>query len=451
MRAKHLAILSSLILVTLISAGAQTADTSAGAYTPSAENLKNREDFSRERFGIFIHWGIYSMLGHGEWVMQNEDLNYQEYPRLAAGFYPSRFDASEWVELFKKSGAGYITVTTRHHDGFSMFHTAQSDYNIVDATPFRRDVIAELSQACQKEGLSLHLYYSHLDWGRTDYYPRGRTGLGTGRPEGAQGDWRHYMDFVNAQLTELLTNYGPVRAIWFDGVWDRDDRPREEQPGIWNLEEQYKLIHSLQSGCLIGNNHHLLPFEGEDIQIFERDIPGFNEYGLSGQEISPLPLETCQTMNRSWGYRIKDTDYKSVDFLIEYLVRTAAKGANLLLNVGPRPDGSIPEQAAERLLAMGEWLARYGESIYGTQAGPIQDEEWGVSTSRDNFIYVHVLNREAEKVSFSLEGRKLKSASLLNSGETLSFEGRKGAYSLSVPAIKEGEGPDRIIKLTFNK
>ena len=342
MRAKHLAILSSLILVTLISAGAQTADTSAGAYTPSAENLKNREDFSRERFGIFIHWGIYSMLGHGEWVMQNEDLNYQEYPRLAAGFYPSRFDASEWAELFKKSGAGYITVTTRHHDGFSMFHTAQSDYNIVDATPFGRDVIAELSQACQDEGLSLHLYYSHLDWGRTDYYPRGRTGLGTGRPEGAQGDWRHYMDFVNAQLTELLTNYGPVRAIWFDGVWDRDDRPREEQPGIWNLEEQYELIHSLQSGCLIGNNHHLLPFEGEDIQIFERDIPGFNEYGLSGQEISPLPLETCQTMNRSWGYRIKDTDYKSVDFLIEYLVRTAAKGANLLLNVGPRPDGSIP-------------------------------------------------------------------------------------------------------------
>ena len=153
--------------------------------------------------------------------------------------------------------------------------------------------------------MKLHFYYSHLDWGRTDFYPRGRTGNGTGRPD--EGDWNSYLDFMDTQLTELLTGYGPIRAIWFDGIWDKDMYPREDQPELWNLYHQYELIHSLQPGCLIGNNHHILPFEGEDIQIFEKDIPGHNESGFSGQEISPLPLETCETMNNNWGYCITDT------------------------------------------------------------------------------------------------------------------------------------------------
>ncbi len=205
-----------------------SATPAAAAYVPGDEIRKSQQEFEESRFGIFIHWGIYSMVGHGEWVMQNENINYQEYPRLASGFCPSRFDAAEWAELFKASGARYVTFTSRHHDGFSMFKSEASPYNVVDATPFGRDVVGELASALADEGLKLHLYYSHLDWGRTDYYPLGRTGRGTGRPEGREGDWRHYMDFVNAQLTELLTNYGPIGAIWFDGVWDKDDRPRED-------------------------------------------------------------------------------------------------------------------------------------------------------------------------------------------------------------------------------
>ena len=424
-----------------------SATPAAAAYVPGDEIRKSQQEFEESRFGIFIHWGIYSMLGHGEWVMQNENINYQEYPRLAAGFCPSRFDAAEWAELFKASGARYVTFTSRHHDGFSMFKSEASPYNVVDASPFGRDVVGELASALADEGLKLHLYYSHLDWGRTDYYPLGRTGRGTGRPEGDEGSWRHYMDFVNAQLTELLTNYGPIGAIWFDGVWDKDERPREEQPQIWNLEEQYALIHRLQPGCLVGNNHHLLPFEGEDMQIFERDIPGQNEYGLSGQEISRLPLETCQTMNRSWGYRITDSDYKSTEFLIGYLVRTAAKGANLLLNVGPRPDGTIPEEAARRLREIGAWLAVHGESIYGTGAGEYEGD-WGVSTSAGKCTYLHVFDRGDGSISLDDGGRRLVKASLLKDGSPVAFKRSKGGFALSIPERVDC-GPDIVVKLEF--
>ena len=162
-----------------------------------------------------------------------------------------------------------------------MFDTAESDYDIVDATPFKRDILKELAEECQKQGISLHFYYSHLDWTRPDY-PKGRTGRTTGRPEGKE-DWNSYYGFMNRQLKELLTNYGPIRAIWFDGWWDHDE---DATPFDWQLEEQYRMIHDIQPGCLVGNNHHQTPFPGEDIQIFERDLPGENTAGLSGQEIS---------------------------------------------------------------------------------------------------------------------------------------------------------------------
>ena len=435
-------LLITALLAVSLSASAQS------SYTPSPENLAAREAFSHDRFGIFIHWGIYSMLGQGEWVMQNRNLDYREYARLAGGFYPSRFDAREWVRAIKASGAKYITITSRHHDGFSMFRTKASPYNIIDATPFGRDVIGELAEACREEGIRLHFYYSHLDWGRTDYWPRGRTGLGTGRPDGGDGDWRHYLDFVNAQLTELLTQYGPIGAIWFDGVWDMDARPREDQPSIWNLEEQYALIHRLQPGCLVGNNHHLVPFEGEDIQIFERDLPGENEAGYSAEQgISRLPLETCQTMNRSWGYNITDKDYKSADYLIRYLVRTAGKGANLLLNIGPRPDGTLPEEALERLEAIGAWLDIYGETIYGTQAGCTGQQEWGVSTQRGDVLYLHVLE-PATVLTLDLP-RKIKSAESFPDGSALRFDQKKNdSAHIYLPHAPEGT-VDQVVKIVL--
>lgn len=436
---KKTAILSLLLLCGV-------AATAQPGYVPSEQNLKAREEFNDDRFGIFIHWGIYSMLGQGEWVMQVQNLNYQEYAHLADGFYPSKFDATQWVRAFKAAGARYLTITSRHHDGFSMFGTKASSYNVVDATPFGRDVIGEIAQACRQEGLKLHLYYSHLDWGRTDFYPRGRTGNGTGRPD--EGDWNSYLRFMNAQLTELLTGYGPIGAIWFDGVWDMDGFPYEDQPRIWNLYEQYELIHTLQPSCLIGNNHHKTPFEGEDMQIFERDIPGQNEFGLSGQEISRLPLETCQTMNRSWGYRITDTDYKSAEDLIRLLVQTAGKGANLLLNIGPRPDGTIPEQALERLEAIGQWLEQYGESIYGTDAGYLGDLSWGVSTQKDNVLYLHMLEHQ-DCIEIPANS-KPRSVTRLRDGSKVDFKYMKGVLTISCGAADPKEVDD-VIRVEFRK
>ena len=203
------------LLLYCAAATAQTEPDRDWIYEPTPEIMHARSEFQDDKFGIFIHWGVYSMLAQGEWALHSRGLDIDEYEHLPAGFYPSKFNAAEWVAAVKACGAKYICFTSRHHDGFSMFHTAESDYNIVDATPFGRDILKELADECHKQGIRLHLYYSHIDWFRPDY-PLGRTGHDTGRE--LAPDWDGYYDFMNAQLTELLTNYGPIGAIWFDGL-----------------------------------------------------------------------------------------------------------------------------------------------------------------------------------------------------------------------------------------
>lgn len=374
-------------------------------YTPTPENLQARREFADSKFGIFIHWGIYSMFAQGEWYLQNAEIDKAEYAKAADAFYPHRFDAKTWVAAIKDAGAKYICFTSRHHDSFSMWDTAESDYNIVDATPFGRDVIKELADECHKQGIKLHLYYSHLDWAR-DEYPMGRTGKKIIGRDTTKVDWPKYYDFMNRQLTELLTNYGEIGAIWFDGWWDHDE---DSIPFDWQLQEQYAMIHRLQPQCLVGNNHHQVPFSGEDIQIFERDLPGENKAGLSGQDVSRLPLETCQTMNGMWGYKLIDQNYKSTETLIQYLVSAAGKGANLLMNVGPQPNGEIPAAALQRLKEMGEWTRANGETIYGTTAGDIPVQEWGVTTRKGERLFVHIMNLDSTELFLPL-GCKVKKA-----------------------------------------
>lgn len=405
---------------------------SAQGYQPSEEVRRSQKEFSEDRFGIFIHWGIYSMFAQGEWYLQNAGLNCHEYAKAADAFYPHRFDAREWVSAVKAAGAKYICFTTRHHDSFSMWNTECSEYNIVDATPYGRDVLKELAKECRKQNIALHLYYSHADWTR-DEYPRGRTAKGVTGRDSTRIDWPTYYDFMNRQITELLTDYGPIRAIWFDGWWDHDE---DVTPFDWQLDEQYALVHRLQPSCLVANNHHQVPFEGEDIQIFERDLPGENTHGLSGQAISRLPLETCQTMNGMWGYKVVDQNYKSVETLIRYLVSAAGKGANLLLNVGPQPNGELPAAAIERMKAMGEWLAANGETVYGTEAGDIAEQEWGVTTRKGDRLFVHVFENEAESIALNLEC-EVVSAKEFGTGKPVAFDVTSDGVVLGVGRVAD--------------
>lgn len=410
-------------------------------YVPTPENIKARQEFSNSKFGIFLHWGIYSMFGQGEWYLQTGGLDCHEYAKAASGFYPSKFDAEKWISAFKDAGAKYICFTTRHHDGFSMFDTQYSDYDIIDATPFKRDIVKELADECARQDIKLHLYYSHLDWTREDYYPLGKTGHKTGRK--SHGKWDTYYSFMNNQLTELLTNYGPIGAIWFDGMWDQPEN------FDWRLEEQYALIHKLQPACLIGNNHHKAPKPGEDFQMFERDLPGENTAGFSADsKIGNLPLETCQTMNGMWGYKVKDQNYKSSKELIRLLVRTAGKGANLLINIGPQPNGEIPELALDRLKGMGEWLKKYGETIYGTTAGDIMTAEWGTTTRKDDKLYVHIIaDKMPQFITLPLK-QKVKKAILFDSQNKIDMEKIKGGVVLHTANLKPDT--DCILELTLN-
>jgi len=311
-----------------------------------------------------------------------------------------------------------------------MFDSKLTDYDIVDATPYGKDPIKALADACRKHKIKLFFYYSLLDWRHPDYYPLGKTGQRAGREE--KGDWKKYVEYYQGQVRELCTNYGEIGGLWFDGWWDNPDAD-------WDLEGTYKLIHELQPSALVGNNHHVAPFPGEDFQIFEQDLPGKNTAGFNKAEATTaLPLETCLTINRSWGYNAGDDHYKSVEEIVHALVGAAGRGANLLLNVGPKPDGTIPAESVERLQALGQWLEKHGETIYGTRRGPVPPADWGASTAREGrggqapTVYLHVLNPSVKALDLPEE---LKTSLVTPFGATtpLMMEETDGGAKLSIP------------------
>lgn len=408
-------------------------------YQPSEENLRNREWFENARFGLFIHWGVYSVLGDGEWVMNNQQIPIHAYEKLPGFFNPIDFDPMEWVAIAKAAGMKYITITSKHHDGFAMWDSKVSDYNVVKKTPYEKDILRMLADACEKEGIRLFFYHSQLDWHHPDYFPRGNTGRDfTGRPE--SGDWYKYLDYMDAQLKELLTNYGDIGGIWFDGMWDKKDAD-------WRLDKTYKLIHDLQPSALIGSNHHVTPYEGEDFQMFEKDLPGHNTTGFAPeQKIGTLPKETCETINNSWGFHLKDNNHKSEKELIQYLVKSAGYGANFLLNVGPMPNGKIQSEHEALLRKMGEWLRVYGETIYGTKAGPVTPRDWGVTTQKGNKVYVHILNWRDESLIIPGWGKRVRSARMFKDKSSVKFSQNDFGVTIRIPKSKSEEN-DTVIEL----
>lgn len=437
----------ALAALLLAAATSSLAQAPTPAYQPTAANLAAREWFQDAKFGVFLHWGLYSQLGGvgssnvAEWIMNDAKIPAKKYERLAQFFNPAQFDADEWVRGFKAAGARYIVFTSKHHDGFAMFDSKVSDYDVVDSTPFKRDVIKALAAACRKHGVKLFFYHSQLDWHHPDYFPRGHTGLETGRPE--RGDWEKYLTYQDAQIRELLTNYGPIGGIWFDGWWDQG---RGAMRNNWRLDRTYALIHQLQPAALIVNNHHQVPFPGEDYQAFERDLPGENAFGFNGAPISRLPLEMAETMNGSWGFSLTDSNYKTPEALVRTMVGAAGRNANFLLNTGPMPNGAIQPENLKTFAAIGDWLKTYGESIYGTRAGPVAPRAWGVTTAKTGKVYVHILDWKDDRLFVPLT-TPVSAATRLADGRPVAMRAVQGGVELTVAPAAKDEW-DRVIALT---
>ena len=412
-------------------------------YVPSKENLEAREWFEDAKFGLFIHWGVYSVLGDGEWVMNNQNISVDSYEKLPTFFNPVDYDAEQWVKMAKDAGMKYITITSRHHDGFSMFDTEASDYNIVERTHYKKDVLEALAKACKKEDIKLFFYYSLLDWRSDDYFPRGRTGTGIkGRAD--SGDWNKYIEFMKAQLTELLTNYGEIGGIWFDGHWDQKEWDGKKFGKVkvdWHYDEIYQLIHDLQPQCLVGNNHHIAPIKGEDFQMFEKDLPGKNTtgWGTDASEIGQLPKEVCETINGSWGFNLQDKKHKSDKELIQYLINAAGYGSNLLLNVGPMPNGEIQPEHIASLKNMGSWLDQYGKTIYGTRQGPVSPNSDMVSTQKDDVIYLHILDDKKDTYLIPHFKGKIKKITFFESGKKIKHEVNEFGLTFAIPKESRDE------------
>ena len=368
--------------------------TSFAEYKPEPWNLEARQKFAEQRFGIFIHWGLYANYAQGEWYLQQSKLDEKAYSRMMYGFCPAKFDAKEWVRTFKKAGAKYVTITSRHHEGFSLWPTKVDDgYNIAN-TPFKRDILGELAKACEEEGLQLNFYYSLMDWHRKDY-PAGsaaRAVLGD-----QKGDYASYKKFMMDQIAELIDSYHPGN-IWFDGEWDYPKRD-------WEFDDIYDLIHSKKT--LVANNNHQAIRPKEDLQLFERDLPGENGSGFSAGQAVALdrPIEQCDVIqNNVWGYKIGEKSFRTPEDVVAMLVRAAAKNSNLLMNIGPDGSGQLPAKAVEVMENVGKWMEKNGESVYGTTAGGVGLLNSVVSTRKGNVLYLHFLDPKVDKFAFKLNG-----------------------------------------------
>jgi len=348
------------------------------------------------RFGMFIHWGVYAVPagtykgkrihGTGEWIMNTAPIPVDEYKKFADAFNPIGYNADEWVRLAKNAGMKYIVITNKHHDGFCLWDSKVTDWDIMDATPFGRDILAELAAACKKHKIKLCFYHSIMDWHHPDaqapFYPN----YNDTNQSNPNFD-RYVEQYMKPQLAELLANYGPLGVLWFDGEWIKD---WTEPKG----KELYAWLRELQPDLIINNR---VGKGRKGMEGLSRSDEYAGDFGTPEQQVPATGLpgvdwETCMTMNDTWGYKAYDESWKSSEDLIRHLIDIASKGGNFLLNVGPTPEGLIPQASVARLEAMGKWMAVNGESIYGTTASPIGRPSWGRCTAKDNRLYLHVFD-----------------------------------------------------------
>jgi alpha-L-fucosidase len=398
--------------------------------------------FQEAKFGMFIHWGLYSLLARGEWVMHHEKIPVPEYEALVQQFNPVKFNADEWVSVAADAGQRYIVITSRHHDGFSMYDTALSDYKVT-CTPFKRDPLHELAEACaRRSDIKLGFYSSLLDWHHPAYRFRKESGLA----------WNDYLEFLHGQVRELCTQFGEIACLWFDGDWPNhlinDENAYFAAGGSFEYEKLYDMIHTLQPHAVIHNNRHAKPLPGEDVQGFEQDLPGQNTASFNTTQVFGLPLEVCMTINDNWGVHAGDENHKSTGQLIRTLVRAASAGANYLLNVGPTALGEILPVHAERLRSIGKWLAVHGESVYGTQAGlmPPAPDGSTVNTRKGGTHYIHALQYISDCVTLRGMPGEVNTATLLRDGSPIKLTTKGENTILTIPP-HERDNIDTVIQL----
>ena len=346
------------------------------------------------RFGLFIHWGLYAIPAgewngrttHGEWIRTTAEIPIDEYDRFIGQFNPMKFDADKWVQIAKRAGMKYIVITSKHHDGFSLFDSKYSDFDVM-STPFKRDILDELATACRKYDLKMCWYYSIMDWHHPDYLPR--RDWENRSTDGAEYD--RYVTYMKNQLKELIENYGDIGVLWFDGEWE----------GTWDHDygkDLYDYVRTLQPDIIVNNRVDI----GRSGMAGMTSSGGYKgDFGTPEQEIPAIRIpgvdwETCMTMNSHWGYNKNDDNWKSSKDLIQKLVDISSKGGNFLLNVGPTAEGLFPEESVERLQHIGDWVQVNGESIYGTSASPFRSLDWGRCTqkvtSAGSRLFLHVFS-----------------------------------------------------------
>lgn len=415
---------------------------SGAVLLPAASpNDAERTSWYRDaKFGMFIHWGPYSLAGveaswpimvPGKWGISEAD-----YRALPQRFNPVKFDPAALVRLAKAAGQRYMVFTTKHHDGFCMFDSAFTNYKITN-TPYKKDIVAQLAEAARKEGLPLGFYYSPPDMDHPGFRDTSKLSSTNWNGEPTRPEWPLYLDYMDLQLTELLTLYGDVAIIWFDGL--RNQRK-------YNGTRFHDLIHRLQPATLI-NNRIGLPGDYDTPEQFSpKSIPTRKGPKLGGEDLtdhsagSGVPKaadfrlwETCMTINNTWGYNANDREYKSSAHLIRTLIDVASKGGNFLLNVGPTPEGAIQPEFEERLLAIGKWLKVNGDSIYGTTYGPLQGLAYGRTTQKGKTVYLHIFDWPKGKLIVEGLSGQLASVSMLDGARPMRYARHAGRVEIEVP------------------
>lgn len=383
--------------------------------------------FLEDRFGMFIHWGLYSIPARGEWLRNNERTTLEDYQVYFDEFDPVNYDPKEWARLAKEAGMRYAVLTAKHHDGFCLFDSKLTDYKSTN-TKCKRDLVREYLEAFRNEGIKVGLYYSLLDWHHIDY-PHFNDRIHPMRENPAYTDenrnWQNYIEYFHGQVKELLTNYGKIDIMWFD--FSYDDMAGEK----WEAAKLMNMIRSIQPWIIVDNR---IEGAGESYgsiitdnpKIYSGDFASPEQMippkGMTDVHQNPIPWESCITLNDHWGYCAHDNHYKSPKMVVRNLVECVSKNGNMLLNVGPNAKGEIPPKSVEILKQVGRWMKENHQSIYGCKASSMDKPDWGRYTQKGNKLYAHVFEECTNAVALDISPEKIEKVRLLSDGSEIKVE-----------------------------